>query len=86
MALQLRHIFRFAIPRLLKAGYIDCFRHLHPQTDGFTWYPGNPTTRYDYIFADTFLASKLQTCRVIDDVDAVKVASDHMPLLASFEF
>ena len=85
MALQFRLIFRFAIPRLLKAGYTDCFRRMHPQADGFTWYPGNPTTRYDYIFADTFLASKLQSCRVIGDVDAVHIASDHIPLLAEFE-
>lgn len=86
MALQLGCIFRLAIPRLLDAGYTDCFRYLRPRADGFTWYPGNPTTRYDYIFADAALASKLQTCRVIDDVEAVTIASDHLPLLASFEF
>ncbi len=34
MALQLNLIFRLALPRLLKAGYVDCFRHLHPQEDG----------------------------------------------------
>jgi exonuclease III len=83
MTLQLRVIFRLAVPRLLKAGYTDCFRHLHPQADGFTWYPGNPTTRYDYILADVVLAPKLQACRVVDDVEAVNVAS-HFPLLAEF--
>lgn len=85
MALQLGYIFRLAIPCLLKAGYADCFRYLHPRADGFTWYPGNLTTRYDYIFADAFMASKLQTCRVIDDVESVNIASDHMPLVANFE-
>jgi exonuclease III len=86
MALQLGLIFRLAVPRLLKAGYTDCFRHLHPQADGFTWYPGNPTTRYDYILADSHLTPKLRCCRVVDEPDAVNVASDHLPLVASFEF
>lgn len=85
MALQFGLIFRLALPRLLKAGYTDCFRHLHPHADGFTWHPGNPTTRYDYILADSHLTPKLRACRVIDEIEAVKVASDHMPLLASFE-
>ena len=84
MALQLNIIFRLALPRLLKAGYVDCFRHLHPHADGFTWMPGNRTTRYDYILADNAMAARLQACRVIDDIEAVCTASDHLPLLAEF--
>ncbi|MBE7553501.1 MAG: endonuclease/exonuclease/phosphatase family protein [Anaerolineales bacterium] len=84
MALQLNIIFRLALPRLLKAGYTDCFRHLHPTEDGFTWMPGNLTTRYDYILADRSMATRLQACRVIDDIHAVCTASDHLPLLAEF--
>ncbi|GAB4456173.1 MAG: endonuclease/exonuclease/phosphatase family protein [Anaerolineae bacterium] len=86
MALQLNMIFRLALPRLLKAGYTDCFRHLHPHDDGFTWMPGNLTTRYDYILADPAMTARLQTCRVIDNIKAVCTASDHLPLLAEFEF
>lgn len=86
MALQLNIIFRLALPRLLKAGYTDCFRHLHPTADGFTWMPGNRTTRYDYILADPAMAACLQTCRIIDDIEAVCTASDHLPLLAEFNF
>jgi len=85
MTLQLGFIFRLAIPRLLNAGYTDCYRYLHPHADGFTWYPGNPTTRYDYIFASPLLVPKLKSCYVIDDIEAVKLASDHMPLVANFE-
>lgn len=85
MALQMFLIFRLAIPRLLRAGYVDCFRHLHPDKDGFTWMRGNRTTRYDYIMADKQFASALRTCRVVDDVAAVNTASDHFPLLAEFE-
>lgn len=85
MLLQLRQIFRLAVPRLLKAGYIDCFRALHPAEDGFTWYPGNPTTRYDYILADPTMASRLQQCWVVDNVPGLVEASDHMPLVADFK-
>ncbi|MFQ5614371.1 MAG: endonuclease/exonuclease/phosphatase family protein [Anaerolineae bacterium] len=86
MALQLNRVFRLAVPRLLKAGYVDCFRRLHPDDDGFTWMPGNRTTRYDYILADPTLAAGLRCCRVVDDIEAANRASDHLPLLAVFEF
>jgi exonuclease III len=86
MALQCGLIFRLAISRLLKAGYVDCFRQLHPYGDGFTWTPGNLTTRYDYILADPILALALHSCRVIDEIEAVHTASDHLPLLAEFKF
>jgi exonuclease III len=85
MLLQLRLIFRLAIPRLLRAGYVDCFRRLHPGQDGFTWWTINPTTRYDYIMADPRLAAGLCRCEVVDAPDEVYAASDHFPLLAEFE-
>ena len=85
MALQFNLIFRLALPRLLRAGYVDCFRRQHPAADGFTWMPGNRTTRYDYVLADAALAPALRACRVVDDVEEVNVASDHFPLMAEFE-
>ena len=85
MAWQLFIVFRLALPRLLRAGYTDCFRHLHPGEDGFTWHTGNRTTRYDYILADERFAAALQSCRVVDDVAGVDIASDHYPVLAEFE-
>lgn len=84
MLLQLRLIFRLAIPRLLRAGYTDCFRYRHPHADGFTWWTINPTTRYDYIFADPQMLPRLQSCRVVDNHPAIRHASDHFPLLAEF--
>lgn len=85
MLLQLRLIFRLALPRLLRAGYVDCFRHLHPAGDGFTWWTINPTTRYDYILANPQMTAGLRSCRVVDDLDAVYSASDHFPLQAEFD-
>ncbi len=84
MALQAGIVFRLAVPRLLRAGYVDCFRRLHPESDGFTWMTGNPTTRYDYVLADRAMAPRLRACRVVTDAPGVEAASDHYPLLASF--
>lgn len=84
MALQLWFIFRLAIPRLLRAGYVDCFRHLHPRQAGFTWHTQNPTTRYDYILAHYTLVPFLKSCRLVDEISAVFHASDHFPLVAEF--
>ncbi|HZD10994.1 MAG TPA: endonuclease/exonuclease/phosphatase family protein [Candidatus Binatia bacterium] len=85
MALQLFIIFRLAIRRLLRAGYVDCFRHLHPREDGFTWMPGNRTTRYDYIMAPPWMAPALRACHVVDDLPMLETASDHFPLVAQFQ-
>jgi exodeoxyribonuclease-3 len=85
MLLQFGLIFKLAHPRLIKAGYVDCFRKLHPNDDGFTWMPGNRTTRYDYVLADSTMAAALRKCCVVDDIEAVNKASDHFPLLAEFD-
>ncbi len=84
MALQFNIIFHFAISRLLKVGYTDCYRYLHDD-DGFTWMTGNRTTRYDYVMANNTMASRLRSCCVVDDVEAINNASDHLPLMAEFE-
>ncbi|MEK7439427.1 MAG: endonuclease/exonuclease/phosphatase family protein [Chloroflexota bacterium] len=84
MALQFNLVFHFAVSRLLKAGYTDCYRKLHDD-DGFTWMTGNRTTRYDYVMADNMMTSRLRSCCVIDDVAAINTASDHLPLMAEFD-
>ncbi|MFQ5408206.1 MAG: endonuclease/exonuclease/phosphatase family protein [Anaerolineales bacterium] len=85
MALQLNATFRFAVPRLLRAGYVDCYRTLHPREDGFTFLTGNPTTRYDYMLADPHMAGALCACHVVENFAGVEALSDHYPLLAEFE-
>ena len=87
MRWQLGIVFKLAVPRLLRAGYTDCFRYLYPREDGFTWYTrGHRTTRYDYILADASLITHLRRCEVIDNLEAIPEASDHFPLLAEFEW
>ncbi|MBL8046766.1 MAG: endonuclease/exonuclease/phosphatase family protein [Anaerolineales bacterium] len=83
--LQFNLVFHWALSRLLKAGYVDCFRQANPHADGFTWRPGNLTTRYDYVLAHKHFAPRLRACRVVDDASEAASASDHLPVLAEFE-
>jgi endonuclease/exonuclease/phosphatase family metal-dependent hydrolase len=69
-----------------KAGYVDCFRHMNPQTKGFTCPAEAPAGRIDYIFASPQLASRLSNCCVITEGEGVpgEQASDHFPVFAEF--
>src|SRR5207248_10390662 len=73
---------RVAIRRMLEAGYIDCFRRLHPRR-GFTYPSQWPWLRLDYIFASPRLAPYVDRCDVMDTRRA-RCASDHLPVWASF--
>jgi endonuclease/exonuclease/phosphatase family metal-dependent hydrolase len=81
--LQGRWLPRFALGQITRAGYTDCFRHLHPHAAGLTWMPQAPSARLDYIFADARMAQHLQRCEVITTPPAER-ASDHFPLVADF--
>lgn len=81
---QMGFILRHALKLLLDAGYVDCFRALHPHENGLTLPSPNPTVRLDYIFADQLLANYLRKCRVLAQPESVKIASDHLPVLAEF--
>lgn len=83
--LQRRRIYRHAMRRLLAAGLLDCYRHLHPVDDGFTLPTPTPKVRLDYILANDKLSACLHRCEVITQPEVVHVASDHYPLLAEFE-
>jgi exodeoxyribonuclease-3 len=83
---QAGHPLRRALKLLLDAGYVDCFRALHPGEDGFTLPAQRPSIRLDYVFADPALGVHLRACRVVTEPEAVKTASDHLPVLAEFGF
>jgi exodeoxyribonuclease III len=74
---------RQVIPFLLEAGYIDCYRTLHPMTPGYTYPVPVPWLRIDYIFAAPTLAGRLQACDVATGAEA-ETASDHFPVWAEF--
>jgi endonuclease/exonuclease/phosphatase family metal-dependent hydrolase len=83
---QLGYIPRWALGSLLDAGYVDCFRKLHPKEEGFTLPSPRPQVRLDYVFATPPLARKLRECRAITEPRKVASASDHLPVLAEFEW
>jgi endonuclease/exonuclease/phosphatase (EEP) superfamily protein YafD len=83
---QAGRVLRHVLKLLLDAGYVDCFRALHPHEDGFTLPASDPSIRLDYIFADPTLGTSLRSCRVVKEPKTVFNASDHLPVLAEFEW
>ncbi len=74
---------RQAIPLVLKAGYTDCYRALHPAEPGYTYAAPTPSLRLDYLFASPSLAGRLLACDRVTDAESL-LASDHLPLWAEF--
>jgi exodeoxyribonuclease-3 len=81
---QLGHVPRRALKPLLEAGYLDCFREMHPEEDGFTLPSTDPQVRLDYMFAAPPLARTLSRCQVVTEPTVATSASDHLPVLAEF--
>lgn len=69
---------------ILGAGYADAFRHLHPDQIGYTFPTWNPHVRLDYLFVPSRFAQRVTACTVVDS-PAVRLASDHFPLLTELE-
>ena len=75
---------------LLKAGFIDCFRLLHPdKKDAFSWWSyremarmRNRGWRIDYICMTAGLKDNLSACEILNQ----QVGSDHCPVTAEFRF
>jgi endonuclease/exonuclease/phosphatase family metal-dependent hydrolase len=80
---------RAAVRSMLRAGYTDCLRTLHPRASGFTCPTYQPAVRIDYVFASRALAERLTRCEVAgrsgDLAPVARRASDHFPLLAEFQ-
>jgi len=83
-----RLIERWTIERLLKEGYVDCYRDVHPRARGLTCATWQLSARVDYVFATPDLATRVVGADVVGgrtwpDPDAA-VASDHYPVVADF--
>jgi len=74
---------RLAMARLLSAGYLDCYRALHPDQPGYTFATRLPMARIDYIFALPDMVERLSSCDVVQSAEAIS-ASDHFPIWAEF--
>lgn len=84
LARQRYRFLRLSLPRLLRAGYIDCYRTCQPNSRGFTMTRhGHPVSRLDYILANPNIAPRLTHC-TIWDADGVLAVSDHYPVIAEF--
>lgn len=74
----------------LKLGFVDTFRHFHPQArDRYSWWDyrqlariSNRGWRIDYICVTKGLLPKLKSADILDQVEG----SDHCPVVATFEF
>ena len=86
--LMSRFIERWTVERMLRNGYVDSFRRVHPRAHGLTVATWTPAARVDYIFSTPDLARRLVMCEVVGDrrwpdADASR-ASDHFPVVADF--
>jgi exodeoxyribonuclease-3 len=69
---------------ILDSGYIDAYRWTHPDVPGFTFPTWDPHVRLDYLFVPQRHLGGLHACEVVD-LEAVRRASDHLPLLTSVD-
>jgi len=79
-----RDIARSTISMMQSDGYVDAWRVLHRDLEkdpGYTFPVWNPHVRLDYVFTPTEFASRFTACEVRHAPDAVRTASDHLPLL-----
>jgi exodeoxyribonuclease-3 len=67
--------------RLAAAGWVDAFRHLHPDDPGFTMPALAPQVRLDYTLVPAALLGAVTLCEPARDVAMVARASDHLPLV-----
>ncbi len=77
---------RASIRLLYEAGYVDCYRRIHPGAHGFTCPAASPAGRIDFIFANPEMAARLETCYVLKDGEGVpgSTASDHLAIAGEF--
>lgn len=74
---------RGAFGRLLEAGFIDTYRHLHPDTQKFSWWSYRYNARakgigwrIDYFLISKRLADRLEHAEILDEI----TGSDHCPV------
>jgi endonuclease/exonuclease/phosphatase family metal-dependent hydrolase len=68
------------IHELLKADYLDAFRHVHRDAPGYTFPTWDPHLRLDYAFVPQSSAAMVVGCDV-GISQAAAAASDHFPLI-----
>jgi exodeoxyribonuclease-3 len=72
------------IRMMLEAGYVDGYRLFH-QGEGYSFTTWDPHVRLDYTFVPEGFKASLQRCDIVRDHQALRVASDHFPLLSELD-
>lgn len=80
---------RAAFQSLLDAGFVDTFRHLHPdETGAYSWWSyrfnsraKNIGWRIDYFLVSSRLADKIKRAEILSDI----TGSDHCPVLLEID-
>jgi exodeoxyribonuclease-3 len=76
-----RDIARETIQLMLDEGYVDAWRHLHPDDAGYTFPTWDAHARLDYVFVPAPDARRVTRCDVLREPAVVRRASDHLPVL-----
>jgi len=76
------------IDRFIEAGFVDCFRSLHPETACYSWWTyrfncraKNVGWRIDYHFVNTQLLENLKEASILTQV----MGSDHCPVQVTLD-
>ncbi len=74
---------REALGRWLEVGFVDVYRHLHPDAEEYTWWTyrynareRNIGWRIDYFLVDEALLPHVEEARILGEV----MGSDHCPI------
>ncbi len=63
-------------------GWVDCYRTLHPEGEGRTWFRGSdPPYQLDHVFCDRDTAASLVACDIDPCPADTMSLSDHAPLV-----
>lgn len=84
---------RDAFQAMLKVGFTDCYRQIHPEEKAFSWwdyrlnaFKRNMGLRIDHILASHKLANQCQTCTIDKNPRMHERPSDHAPVVAEFKY
>ncbi len=82
---------RAALRELLGFGLHDCYRRLHPEPGGFTWYDYRGASwrkreglRIDHVYVTAPLLERCREVQADEDPRSWDQPSDHLPLTARF--
>ena len=71
-----------AVDLLAEEGWLDLFRRLHPDEEGYTFPTTRPVARYDYVFGNEAFQEQVEDVEVLRSSPWADL-SDHLPLLVT---